>query len=200
MLVMNIKDPQDNSKFPVVPPLTSSVNQEKMYPVDNPVIRGTFALTDKNPNKEAMIRWVDYLYTDEGSRLAYWGKEGTHYVWLDDRHTKWKVNESAIPQGMNTEEFRAGKITPDAAPSCRSSNPASLTANGRISPTAMPRKKSEEFLPFAKPRFPLVYFTDNEQKQVTAIQTDLVRISTKWKPNSLPGRQASTSGMNIWLR
>jgi putative aldouronate transport system substrate-binding protein len=173
MLAMDIKNPEDNSKFPVIPSLTSSVNSEKMYPIDNPVIRGTFSLTDKNQNKEAMIRWVDYLYTDEGSRLAYWGKEGTHYVWLDEQHTKWKVNESQIPQGMNTEEYRAGKITPDAGSKLPIIKSREFDGKREDIANRYAEKKSEEFLPFAKPRFPLVYFTDAEQKQVTAIQTDL---------------------------
>jgi ABC-type sugar transport system, periplasmic component len=40
---------------------------------------GAFAITSVNKNPEATLRWVDYFYSDEGSTLLRFGREGEHY-------------------------------------------------------------------------------------------------------------------------
>lgn len=40
------------------------------------VVPGSFALTSACQDPETMLRWVDYLYSVEGSRLAQSGLEG----------------------------------------------------------------------------------------------------------------------------
>ena len=41
---------------------------------------GAFAITDKNPNPEATIRWMDYFYGDEGAQFYFMGKEGETFT------------------------------------------------------------------------------------------------------------------------
>src|SRR5699024_9988649 len=36
-------------------------------------------ITNENENPEAMTRWIDYFYSDEGARLQYMGVEGESY-------------------------------------------------------------------------------------------------------------------------
>ncbi|GAB6929145.1 extracellular solute-binding protein [Paenibacillus sp. JCM 10914] len=40
---------------------------------------GAFAMTDKNQNPEATIRWMDHFYGDEGAQFYFMGKEGETY-------------------------------------------------------------------------------------------------------------------------
>lgn len=44
------------------------------------VVPGSFALTSACQDPETMLRWVDYLYSVEGSRLAQSGLEGVEYT------------------------------------------------------------------------------------------------------------------------
>lgn len=54
--------------------------------VSNPVAAiGQFAITSKNPNPAATIRWLDYFYGDEGTKFFYTGVEGKTYKKTDDR-------------------------------------------------------------------------------------------------------------------
>ncbi|WP_259618312.1 extracellular solute-binding protein [Paenibacillus doosanensis] len=46
-------------------------------PLASPI--GTFAITNVNKNPEAAIRWVDYFYSEEGSRFFNYGVEGQTY-------------------------------------------------------------------------------------------------------------------------
>lgn len=46
---------------------------------------GQFIITDQNPNPAATMRWVDYFYSDEGSKLIYMGVEGESYVEKDGK-------------------------------------------------------------------------------------------------------------------
>jgi putative aldouronate transport system substrate-binding protein len=190
MLVLDIKTPEDNAKHPVLPPLTSPSSQEKLYPLDPEIVRGTFAITNKNKYPEAMVRWVDYLYTEEGSRLAYMGKEGTHWIWEDEQKTKWKVNESIIPAGMNSEEFRGGKVTPDAGAKLPIIKSKAFDAMRDDVANRYAEQESEKLLPLAKEGYPLVYFTEEEQKQLDALSADLNTYVNQMEAKFITGQES----------
>jgi putative aldouronate transport system substrate-binding protein len=60
----------------VPPPITSAVNDQKMWRSNPPYSRyGSFAITDKAKNREALIRLLDYMYTEEGSIMGRSGPE-----------------------------------------------------------------------------------------------------------------------------
>jgi putative aldouronate transport system substrate-binding protein len=44
---------------------------------------GAFAITSVNKHPEATMRWIDYFYSDEGSTLLRFGREGEHYEMKD---------------------------------------------------------------------------------------------------------------------
>lgn len=50
---------------------------------------GALAITDKCENPEVLLSWIDYLYTEEGARLAYMGVEGEAYEFFDDGTWGW---------------------------------------------------------------------------------------------------------------
>lgn len=55
-----------------------------------PVTRGTFAITSACKDPDALLQWVDVLYTDEGAIEAMLGKEGEAYVIDEDGYWQWK--------------------------------------------------------------------------------------------------------------
>ncbi|WP_020617866.1 extracellular solute-binding protein [Paenibacillus daejeonensis] len=44
---------------------------------------GAFAITPVNKHPEATMRWIDYFYSDEGSTLLRFGREGEHHELRD---------------------------------------------------------------------------------------------------------------------
>lgn len=50
---------------------------------------GAMAITDKCEHPEILLSWIDYLYTEEGARLAYMGVEGEAYEFLEDGTWGW---------------------------------------------------------------------------------------------------------------
>ncbi|GIO40956.1 extracellular solute-binding protein [Paenibacillus apis] len=45
--------------------------------------QGAFAITSVNKYPEVSMRWIDYFYSDEGSTLLRFGREGEHYELVD---------------------------------------------------------------------------------------------------------------------
>lgn len=62
---------------------------EPVWQADHAVIRGTFAITKNNEYPEATMRWVDYLYTEEGAKLALAGEENSEYITNPDGTWDW---------------------------------------------------------------------------------------------------------------
>lgn len=60
------------------------------------VVRGTFAITSACKDPAAMLQWVDFLYTEEGYRLAQAGKENVHYVWNEDGTWTWLGDSQTV--------------------------------------------------------------------------------------------------------
>lgn len=163
---------EDNDKYPALPPLTSSVNSQKMWPKNPEATVTAFAITNKNKYPEASIRWVDYLYTEEGSILFHNGIEGKHWKWVDvNGERQW---ERITPEGKaNPEEWRA-----TATPNCGTGTPEIWSkdfAEKQKDPlNAFIRKEvAEKYEPSFKEIFPQIRFKPDEQKQLTALETDL---------------------------
>lgn len=70
------------------------------YPKTKTIYGGTFAITDKCKTPELAMAWADQFYTEEGSRIAMMGIEGTNYKvnedgtweWIMDSEGKMKTN------------------------------------------------------------------------------------------------------------
>lgn len=59
-----------------------------------PAVRGTFAVTSACDDPEAMLRWVDQLYTARGYELMFFGAEGKDYTF--DGMGQWQATQEAM--------------------------------------------------------------------------------------------------------
>ncbi len=75
--------------------------------VSGPVHYGAFALTTACRDVPAMLKWVDYLYSLEGSVLASIGQEGTDYV--VDGDGSWRL----LSEAGDTSYFSRAIISSD---------------------------------------------------------------------------------------
>ena len=60
-----------------------------------------FCITSNCEYPEAAIRWVDYLYSEDGAILVWGGVEGESYEWIDEDTWDW-----ILPEGVGITEWR----------------------------------------------------------------------------------------------
>jgi len=90
-----------SDQYVALPPLQYEGQQAYRNTLGS-VVRGTFAITSACENPEQMVAWVDYLYTEEGNRLAQAGLEGVEYLFDDDGTWNWiaaleEVSSTVLP-------------------------------------------------------------------------------------------------------
>ena len=99
---VGFENPAEAMNYPVLPPMTTSVNDEKMVIGFSHIRRGRAAITKDNKYPEATMRWIDHAYSDEGTILSRLGLEGETYIW--DENGQWiLLNEP----GLSTTETNA---------------------------------------------------------------------------------------------
>lgn len=161
-----------NAQYTLLPPLTSPVNDQPKYPKSHNVTRGLFSITNANPHPEATIRWIDHFYSDEGSVLAVFGKENEGWRWLDASKTQW---ERIAPDGMGLEEYRGGRVTPDAGVAIATIRKADFLAKrantGDIG--LVDKEVDDKIIQHWSISYPLVYFDEAQQNRINALEADM---------------------------
>ncbi|MBX4150987.1 extracellular solute-binding protein [Paenibacillus sp. FSL W7-1279] len=124
---------------------------------------GAFAITSINKYPEVTMRWIDYFYSDEGSTLLRFGREGEHYELKD-----------GIP--YYTEDFlkditNQAKITPYAgggAPHLISEQVASFINPPQVQEA---QQQLDPFMP--KVRYAAPMFDEQTAQQVNILRNDI---------------------------
>ena len=77
------------------------------------VIRGTFAITSACDDPAALLRWVDYLYTEEGFILSEAGLEGEEFTINEDGSWLWETsNQESLDAILADTTLRSGTSMP----------------------------------------------------------------------------------------
>ncbi|RAR44055.1 extracellular solute-binding protein [Paenibacillus sp. MDMC362] len=138
---------------------------DRMQSQTLPIARdfGAFAITSINKYPEVTMRWIDYFYSDEGSTLLRFGREGEHYELKD-----------GIP--YYTEDFlkditNQAKITPYAgggAPHIISEQVASFINPPQVQEA---QQQLDPFMP--KVRYAAPMFDEQTAQQVNILRNDI---------------------------
>lgn len=170
-LFFGTMDNETAATYPVLPALSSNVSSEPMIQQQSSgIVQGTFAITDRCENVEAMLRWVDYIYSEEGSLLVHYGPEGLAYqVESDD-----SFSQIMPTDGRSYEEQRGGSITPD----CGIPGPKFVraTTEGRWNDPlqkARVQQVDDKLWKYARLPMPDIFFTTDEQSELEILSTDL---------------------------
>lgn len=175
-LVYGMTDPEIAAKYPIAPAMSSKVSPEPLYSRGTGITTGTFAITDKCENIEVMMRWVDYLYTEEGAFFAHYGPE----------NDLWKINDDGkkeyiVPtDGKNIEEHRGNDITPDCGLAIPKWYRNDFYANWNDALEEQRQKQTDEkLMPYAKVALPDMYFTEEEQGELDILTTDINKFTSE---------------------
>lgn len=169
IVMVGFEDPQEALNYPMLPPMTSSVNDELQVIEYSEYYLGRAAITSENEHPEATIRWLDYLYTEEGTLLSRLGIEGETYEWNEDG--QWVL---LAEEGLSTTETNAKH-----APGVGTNVPMVLTTEfyekegGNPAILEIYEWAEEELLPYAIMPYPQVYLTVEEQQELNTIKPDL---------------------------
>lgn len=162
-------------------------NGDKLYStVSHPVgSLGNFAITKGNENPEATMRWVDYFYSDEGSKFFYMGLEGETYEETEDGEVEYLeeiLTESTI--GISVAKYLAwvGVSAPALVKqeyfSGSESSPESLEAAEKVEPYVV-----DEI-------WPNFTYTDDENKELIPIRTDLAKYIEEKQAEFITGERS----------
>lgn len=158
---------------PMLPVLGSDMSEPMLPHGGYGIQTGTFALTDYCKDAghvETMMRWVDYLYSVEGSYLIHYGPEGIIYEEDADGN-----RVTIFPSdGRSTEEVRGGDLTPDcgiAMPKyVRPDTEGRSTEKQQIARCAQADAKE---VPYKRLTMPALFFTEEETAELATLETDL---------------------------
>ncbi len=128
---------------------------------------GAFAVSKNCASPEAAIRWIDYLYSEEGGRLAQMGVEGKTYKMNEDGSWDWMLAEGQEQNDLRGKEtIQPGASVPQLIPSetwnkIQNVYEASLAdVRGKVTP-------------YTRPALPQLYFTADDLKDVNSISAEL---------------------------
>lgn len=155
--------PIQNQYVGTAPPIGPNGDQAQSPVAAVPRDFGAFAITSVNEHPEATMRWIDYFYSDEGSTLLRFGREGEHYE-LKDGIPYYKEDFLAV-------EGAQAKITPYAgggAPHIISDKVASFINPPQVQEAF---EKLEPYMP--KVRYAAPMFDETTAQQVNILRNDI---------------------------
>ncbi|MGN0761749.1 MAG: hypothetical protein ACI4MK_00100 [Aristaeellaceae bacterium] len=131
------------------------------------VITGTFAITSACKKPEVLVDWVDYLYTEEGSRLAQGGAEDEEYAWNSDGTWSWIYDTETMAGGLLAEATIADGASMPGLASVEFQLAYDDTATHTVIEELLSLKS------VARLPYPQVFLSEDKQARVDAIQADL---------------------------
>ncbi|WP_223836709.1 extracellular solute-binding protein [Paenibacillus oceani] len=94
-------------------PALAGPHGDKLYShVKAPLVHvGAFAITNKNQYPEATVRWIDYLFSEEGSKLFYMGIPGESYEETADGELRYLPGIIDNKDGLTIEQALTPYVT-----------------------------------------------------------------------------------------
>lgn len=169
IVMVGFSDPAEALNYPILPPMTSPVNDELLTIGNSEIRRGRAAITRENEYPAATMRWLDYHYSEEGTILARLGIEGKSYEWNDDK-TQWTLlSEGDLSTTQTNSQYAPGVGT--NVPMVLSQELFGKEDNPTIHKIS--KNVEETLIPHAEIPYPSVYFTEEEQDVVSTLRPDI---------------------------
>lgn len=133
------------------------------------VIRGTFAITSACESPETLLKWVDYLYTEEGFILAEAGMAGEEFDWNDDGTWLWVDSaETLTLQTLPGATLRSGTSMPGVSSIDFQMKLDDVSTHRVIDALARLKAIDEE-------PYPMVWLTAEQQARVDELILEIAR-------------------------
>lgn len=136
------------------------------------ITTGAFAISESNPQPEASIRWVDYLYSYEGALFFNKGPEGTLWNYTDKEN---RVKEYLpVPDGKEMEDYRA-TLTPNYGIPAPTLSMDDINKGLKTDFDLWVEQETKQKLldKGARIPFPALFLTVEEQTEISSLNSDL---------------------------
>lgn len=130
---------------------------------------GCFVVTDACQNIEEALAWVDYLYTEEGGILAFFGVEDKSYAYNDDGSWSWVTGETDDINTVRAQYsfFGSGGANPGQQPW-----DFTLKMEGDPNETRLYEEIYRVTPLFAEP-YPILNYTEEQNKLMSQYKADI---------------------------
>lgn len=161
---------ENDADYVALPALTSSINSEQMWLGFETNLPTGFVIPTSTPYYREIVRWIDFLYSEEGIKLQAFGKEGVDWNWDDENLTSWTFN---TPEGINPEQYR-GTLTPAVGlgPIAYWDADFVLKENNELTRRINLNVENAGYMDYIKIPFPPVIFNKEESSKLAIIKTD----------------------------
>lgn len=151
---------------------------------------GMFVLTDKAKNPAALIRWMDYFYSDEGIRMFFMGWKDETYKEDAEGNVDYVDEIKDNPEGLNLDQavgqyliwpggYYPGFVTQKYFKGAEGL-PTSVENAKKAEPYVIPQDKV----------WPPFNFTADEQSELTGIQTDINTYVDEMRDKFIAGNES----------
>ena len=155
------------AEYSVLPPLTYEGTQVYRSFL-GPVAKGTFAITSACKDPAALLRWVDFLYSEEGGRLALLGQEGVEYALNENGTWRWLPAPEELANVIQSATLRDS----DAYPML---NPLDFQLKFEDEKTVQLLLSLRDLGQIATLPFPLSTLTKEQLDEITPLQMEIGR-------------------------
>ena len=131
------------------------------------IVRGTFSITSACKDPAKLVSWVNYLYTEEGARMAQYGLEGEEYLWEENHLWNWNADmETVANVFLRDHTIGEGGVLPGLTDWKFQLNYANDTVRKVVEQTV--KLKNVSVIPY-----PPVYLSEADRARAAAIQYEL---------------------------
>lgn len=156
-------------------------NGKRVWGSRSPILRGKFAITNLNKYPEATMRWIDYMYCEEGAKLMWAGVENEDYKVNEDGTWDWILKEGETDQKLRERAtIQPGGNIAGIMPEefwLKQNNPTNMLVT----------KEREKLIPYSVIAYPDVYFAAEDQKKITAINIDIMNHINQYTARVITG-------------
>lgn len=148
---------------------------------------GKFAMTSANEHPEATMRWIDYFYGDEGSRLMFMGIEGETYEVTEDGDLEYMDHIRNSKEGLTLDQEIAKYLTwVVGVPSVLKEE---YFQGSERHPTAIESAKYLE-PDFVDEMWPAFLYTAEESKRLASLEADIHKYADETRDLFISGRKS----------
>lgn len=146
---------------------------------------GAFAITSENKYPVASVKWLDYFYSDEGSKFYFMGEEGKTYEESPDGEFEYMDKITDSTDGLTLEQELA-KYVPYVSVYAPAMFKEKFFQGSESSPASI--KSAEKLEPyFPEEIWPAFTYTENENKTLAALEADIGKYVEEMRDKFITG-------------
>lgn len=148
---------------------------------------GKFVMTSENEHPEATMRWIDYFYSDEGSRLMFMGVEGETYEVTDDGEYVFMDHIRNSKEGLTLDQEVAKYLTwVVGVPGVLKEE---YFQGSEKHPTAL--ESAERLKPYLiDEHWPAFLYTHEENRQLSTLENDIHKYVDEMRDLFIAGNES----------